>query len=394
MSSVLADGCLDNSWLNIDCDALRGNAESLLKHLAGSGDQTPELMAVVKANGYGHGTVHSASAFRSGGARWFGVTSLVEAKELIEAGFNPTQTPILVFAPLITLEQANYAIRFGLHVTVCDLDHVKLIRTAANAIRVMSNVHLKIDTGMSRLGLLPVEAGAVAREVESTAILNLTGVYTHFATANEKDLSRASEQLTLYKNFCNELNRAGITGFLQHCANSSALLRLPESRFNIVRAGTILYGQYPSSFAPRVDSLRSDTFVLSARAMFVHRLAAGANVGYGAEAKTARPTIAAVLQVGFADGVSLQPASLTSGLRGLKSVVASIVKPTPMSVNFDEFNAPVLGRIGMQMMVVDVTDSPGPICAGSVATVPVRRLSASSRIPRFAHYSEAKVSNA
>jgi alanine racemase len=341
-------------------------------------------MAVVKANGYGHGAVIAARAFREGGATWFGVTCLEEAVELIDGGIDSIATPILCFAPLVTNDQAAIAIKNNIHVTVCSSEHVQLISQAASENNTLAQVHLKIDTGMGRLGVLPQEALSLAKEIREHSSIELAGVYTHFASANDDNLQKTKAQLSKFLATCESLQSSGITDFVRHCANSSALLRIPESRLDMVRAGTILYGQKPAANSPEVPGLVIDTCTLKTRVVFVHGLPKGADVGYGAEHKTLRPTRTAVLAIGYADGVSMQPASLTRGWRGLRSVLSSIITPKPLTVKFGSFQAPVLGRIAMQMMIVDVTESPTAINIGDIAAVPARRLAIRSSIPRKA----------
>ena len=373
---------LDNVWVRVNSDALSANARALLSYLGADQSSSPKLMAVVKANGYGHGAAMAAKAFRDGGATWFGVTTLSEALELVESGIDSHKTPILVFAPLISRLQCETAIRSGIHVTACDLGHVDLLSRSAEELDAKAEVHLKLDTGMSRLGLPSSEAFKAAMALQLNNNLNLTGVYTHFATASESSLATKYKQLAAYSGFCDSLRNAGVDGFIRHCSNSSALLRLPEARMDLVRAGTTLYGQYPSAQCPRVPGLISDTIALEARVVFVHDLPSGAAVGYGAEYVTRRPTRAAVLPVGFYDGVSMRPASVSCGLRGLKQMVSTVFKPQPLSVRFYGSVAPVIGRVAMQMIVVDVTGASTPIQEGDIAVVPARRLAINASLPR------------
>ena len=372
-----------NVWVRVDHGALRRNAEAVRSFLKSGDGGSPDLMAVVKANGYGHGVGNAAQAFRDGGAGWFGVTSIVEADELIASGIDPAETPILVFSPLVTERQCDDALRGGVHLTVCDPGHIDLVDRAANRLGVVANVHLKVDTGMGRLGLPPAGALKTASEILRRPSLKLTAVYTHFARATENDLTPTRTQLKKFTEFCDSLAASGAAPFLRHCANSAALARLPESRLDLVRAGTLLYGQYPSSDVPKLPGLNASTLFLEARATFVHDLPAGVSVGYGAEYKTTRPTRAAVIPVGFADGVAMQPSSVTQGVRGLKQLVAGLVNPQVLFVKFGGFAAPVIGRVAMQMIVVDVTDAPTAVAAGDIAAVPARRLAISASLPRI-----------
>jgi alanine racemase len=175
--------------------------------------------------------------------------------------------------------------------------------------------------------------------------------------------------------------REGIHPGLRHAANSAAALRLPESRLDAVRLGTLLYGQYPSKFVPRMDGLDPQTWCARARVVFVRDLPSGASIGYGAEVTLRKPTRAAVIAVGFADGFGMAPASLFHGRRG----VGAVLRHDRPFVVLHGATAPVLGRIAMQMVVVDVSQSPKTVEAGDIAEIPVRRLAASSRLPRVYH---------
>jgi alanine racemase len=386
----LCDSNLANAWVETDSSALRNNALAVIDFTRSAGTSAPKLMAVVKANGYGHGSTIAALAFRTGGADAFAVTSLNEASELVAAGIDPNDTPILTFSPMVTEEQCQHSVFLGLHNTVCNVTQVELLNDAAAAAGKKVNVHLKVDTGMARLGLRPAEALGVAREINERRSLVLAGVYTHFATSFADDLSATRKQLKMFEEFCTELNNLAITGFLRHCANSAAILRLPESKLDMVRIGTLLYGQYPTKKAAMVPGLLGNTMSLRARVIFVKELPAGTPVGYGAEYVTRRPTRIAILPVGFADGVGMLPGSLTKGWRGVNMLAAQFLRPRAATVKFGDFDAKVLGRIAMQMMAVDVTDSPEQIGEGEIATVPARRLAVSSSLTRIPRKSEAR----
>jgi|SRR5579883_377042 len=376
---------LADAWIKVSLPALAANVQAVKEHLAAGAGEPPKLMAVVKADAYGHGAGRSALAFRDAGADAFGVTTLVEAIELCDAGIRSQETPILVFAPLISAEQARIAVEHDLHLTVCDQAQVRLICEGAGSQGKQAALHLKVDTGMGRLGLPPADALAVAKGLKGEANAHLAGVYTHFARAGEKDLGPTRAQLARFTEFCKKLDNEGIRPTVRHAANSAALLRLPESRLDMVRAGTILYGQYPSAFVPKLEKLQPKTWTMQARVVFVHRLPTGSAVGYGAETTVKRSTVAAVIPVGFADGFAVSPNSLFRGARGWRA----LLKPEEPFVWLQGRKAPVLGRVAMQMIVVDVTDLPKPVQTGDIADIPARRLSASARLPRI--YDEVPV---
>ncbi|MDR3707530.1 MAG: alanine racemase [Capsulimonadaceae bacterium] len=369
-----------NAWVDVDCAALQANATLLRRQFS-----RPEIIAVVKADGYGHGAVQSALAFRRAGVGRFAVTSLDEASTLTAGGIAATETPILVFAPVVTSAQAAELCRIGAQATVCDAHHVRLLIQAAEGAGTKIGVHVKVDTGMSRLGEMPSDALGIVRLVAASDRLTIAGVYTHFARASEKDLAPTRAQCAKFKAFIEQLSDQGIKPGLCHAANSAAAMRLPEAHFDAVRLGTILYGQYPSVHVPRIDGLNGRTWSAKARVVFVRRLQAGALVGYGSEARISRPSRVAVIAVGYADGFGMSPDSLHRGKRGVAALARQLAGRENQHVLIHGHRAPVLGRVAMQMIVVDVTGIPIAVEDGDIAEIPMRRLAASPRLPRVYH---------
>jgi alanine racemase len=373
MSSDISPESIQQRWITIDTTALAGNVR-VLKEFIGAGG--PKLMAVVKANAYGHGAAAIAPVLREAGADWFGVTTLDEAIELIEAGIDSTKTPILLFAPLTTAEQVRAAIDNDLHLTVCDDSHLDLIEAAGTGPR-KPNLHLKVDTGMGRLGCAPAEALTVAGRWRGWA-----GVYTHMARAADDGLTSARRQLTKFLDFLRLCERNGFQMGIRHCANSAAAIRMPDARLDMVRIGTALYGQMPSEFVTRLPGLSPDTFQAHAQVVFVRSLESGDSVGYGSEFVASKTMRTAVLPIGFADGFGVAPSSLYSGMRGVKKLIAERDPARQPHVILNGQRAQVLGRIAMQMIVVDVTGFDPPIKIGDTADIPMRRLSAGALLPR------------
>lgn len=381
-SAIAHTGDLADAWVRVRLAALRTNLRLIKEQIAAAETGAPKLMAVVKADAYGHGAGRVAAAFREAGADAFGVTTLLEAIEICEAGIDSEKTPVLVFAPMVSNEQLRAALSLNLHLTICNEEQAGMAARAAASLKVVAALHLKVDTGMGRLGLPPEQALTVARSLEGKKNARLAGVYTHFSRAGEENLAPTRAQMAQFDAFCRALAGRGVHPEMRHAANSAAAMRLPESRLDMVRVGTLLYGQYPSGFVPKIEGLRDDTWIMQARVIFAHELPAGSTVGYGAETRVRRLTRAAVLPVGFADGFAVSPNSLFRGARGLRAVL----KGEPPFVWIQGRKAPVLGRVAMQMIVVDTTDLPQPVRAGDVADIPARRLSASARLPRI--YSE------
>jgi len=366
-------------WIEVDETALKANIRAVRAVIGAS----TKIMAVVKADGYGHGGQTAARAFLAGGADSLAVTTLDEALLVNDVRKGPAAVPLLVFAPMIDEAQAVRAIVEEITVTVCDVKELELIANAAQSVAKTAHVHLKIDTGMGRFGLAPDLAFGVAQKIAESPNVELDGVYTHFGQAIEPDLSPTRVARGKFTTFCNRLSGAGIDFGLRHCANSAAALRLPESRMDMVRLGTVLYGQYPSPNVPRVDGLNCNTWSMKARAVFVHDLEAGETVGYGAQYRAPAKRRVAVLPVGFGDGFATTPISRYTGMAGIRAVLAGMLGQSQPYVTFNGHRAPVLGRVAMQTVVVDVTDIAPPVAAGSVADIPIRRLAARSSIPRI-----------
>ena len=361
-----------DAWITVSRNALRHNFAALQSLLAAT-VSPPQIIAVVKANGFGHGAGETARILEEAGADFFAVTTPQEAMELRDAG---TMARILVFLPPLP-EQLVALIDADCDLTVCEESGLKSMAEAARRKGKTVNVHLKVDTGMGRLGVLPAEALTLAQRLSGESSLHFAGIYTHFARALEKDESATRKQFRVFQTVLSQLAEAGIQPGLRHCANSAALVRFPEMRLDAVRPGTILYGQYPSAAVPRMLDLQ-ETWRMSARVVSVRQVPAGSAIGYGGDFVTRRPSTLAVLPIGYADGFSVAPASATRGWRGLKA----LLRPQVLTVTIQGKKAPVVGRIAMQICTVDVTDIPN-IRVGDVATIPARRIMASSRLPRI-----------
>lgn len=296
--------------------------------------QRVKIMAVVKADAYGHGAVEVAKAASQAGADWLGVAIPEEGAELREAGLR---APILVLGPTPP-SQASLVVAFGLDQMLCSLPLAEALSHLASGQRKPVGVHLKVDTGMGRLGVIPSEALEFAKRVRSLPGLSLKGLMTHLATAGE-DRAYALHQLKLFSEVEETLRGAGIEFPLRHAANSAAVLDLPEAFLDMVRPGIMLYGCYPSQASPRVVRLQP-ALSLRARVADLKKVHKGMSVGYDRTFIAPRQSRIATLPLGYADGVSY----LLSN-RG--------------EVLIRRRRAKVVGRVCMDMLMVDVTDIPG-----------------------------------
>jgi len=309
-------------------------------------------MGVVKADAYGHGAVEVASAMLECGIGSLGVAICEEGLELREAGIT---APILVmgFTPGPSLSSV---VRHNLTQTVFSVDGAKMLGAAAARQDKRANVHIKVDTGMSRLGFLPnVDSINDICEIASDPNLNLEGIYTHFATSDQIDHSFMFEQEARFNWILQELNQRGLHIIKRHTSNSGAVAQAIRGSVNgdmlmdEVRVGIMLYGLPPSyEMAEICEPLGlKQVMSLKARVSMVKRLAAGVGISYGHIYKTTRESIIAVLPIGYADGY---PRRLSHGGKVL--------------IN-GQF-APIAGAICMDQCMVDVTDIPG-VAAGDTA---------------------------
>jgi alanine racemase len=295
-------------------------------------------MAVVKANGYGHGAVPAARAALEGGATWLGVSSVPEGIELRKAGIR---APILNlgYTPPAALSAAVAA---TLALTVYDREGLALLKTASTGI----GVHVKVDTGMHRLGATPEDAVKLAVDVAADPNLRLEGFWTHFADAKDPAFTRG--QLHAYLDARNALTRAGVTNFLSHAAGSSGLLQVREAWLDLVRPGLVIYGVRPVRTWTNLAGLRP---ALRWQTVVTHLVTVprGESVGYGRRFIAKQPARVATIAVGYADGLH----------RSASEAGRAIVRGVAV---------PIAGTISMDQAALDVTTVPG-VMVGDVVTL-------------------------
>ena len=283
------------AWVDVDLEAIRHNTALLAARAAPAG-----LMAVVKADGYGHGSVAVALTALEAGATWLGAAMVEEGIELREAGIT---------APILLLSEpppaaAGLVVRTGLTPVVHTRRFVDALAKATADAGVVEPlpVHLKVDTGMHRVGCAPGEALAVAKAVRKHRELHLEGLLTHLAVADEPDNDYTAGQLDCFATVRAELARAGIRPEVVHALNSAGLITRPDARFDLVRCGIALYGIAPSAALSGALPLRP-ALSLRARVSFVRRLPAGERLSYGLRYRLAEDATVATVPLGYADGV-------------------------------------------------------------------------------------------
>ena len=323
-------------WAEIDLAALASNVRGM-KALTGDDCR---LMAVVKANGYGHGMCRVAGSALENGASALGVARLAEGIGLREHGFS---APVLVMG-YTSARFASEIVAHNLIQTVWSEDDARAFSESASTAGTTMPVHFKVDTGMGRLGknmMTGDDREAIdktVREIRAVADLPgifLEGVYTHFASADEKDKTYARAQLDLFLRLIDQLKTAGLSTVICHAANSAAVIDLPETHLDMVRTGIAIYGLYPSTAVNRQRVSLQPAMTLKTRIVQLKQVPAGTRISYGSTYTTPRPTTLAIVPIGYADGYS----------RLLSSAGFMLVAGK---------KAPVVGRVCMDLTVLDV----------------------------------------
>jgi len=318
------------TWAEIDLGAIEENFDAIRARVG----PNVRIMGVVKADAYGHGAVPVARVLAAKGAAMFGVATPDEAIELRRAGIRQ---PVLMFGAILP-EEIPFIIRNKVSVTLSDLSLAREVSRQAGADNKVG-VHLKVDTGMGRLGVSESDAVETAVALARLPGIRLEGVCTHFPTSDESDLTFTSDQTRRFRGICAEMERRGVRVPLCHAANSGAVLGFPDAHLDMVRPGIMMYGLYPSPECERTVALKP-ALALKSRIVFMRTVAAGQAFGYG-RAFTARGKMkVAILPIGYNDGFN----RLNSN-RG-----AVLVRGRRVSV---------VGRVCMDQAFVDVTDVPG-----------------------------------
>lgn len=321
------------TWVEIDLSAIANNTRRIAEIVG----PRVRILASLKADAYGHGAVKVARTVLHNGASMLGVATVSEAKPLREAGIR---APILIFG-YTPPWQMREAVHLDLTVTLYALEAAQALSRAATALNKAVKVHVKVDTGMGRLGIRAEELDEIVRLVEAIHDLpgiELEGLFTHFATADSLDSAYARKQLARFQSVLRAIEEKHLRPPLIHAANSAAMLALPEARFDIVRPGIALYGLDPSDEV-RLPAGFRPALAFKTQVAQVKVVPAGEGISYGSAYVTERPTTVATLPVGYADGFRRGPANWGSVL-------------------IHEQEAPILGRVCMDQCMVDVSHIP------------------------------------
>ena len=314
----------------IDLGALSHNFQEVVRRTAGK-----KVLAVVKARAYGHGAVPVARHLLALGADMLGVALVEEGRELREAGIR---APILLMGALFP-DQAEAIVEWNLIPAVFTTGMAGALARAARERGCVLDVHVKIDTGMGRIGVAPEEAAEFIAQLRKHEKLRIQGLMTHFADADLRDKQFAAVQMDRFTGLMSELDARKIAVPLCHAANSAAVLDFGSAHFSMVRPGLMLYGYNPLEAGDLAADLRP-VLSLVTRIAYLKRTPAGTPISYGRTFITSRESLIATMPIGYADGFS----------RGLSNKGEALVRGR---------RASVAGRVCMDMTMLDVTDVPG-----------------------------------
>ena len=318
-------------YAQIDLGAIRENFRNMKANLA----QGVQMIAVIKTDGYGHGAVRIAHTVEEYDYLWgFAVATVEEGIELREAGIRK---PILLLGFTFP-EDYDTIVRNEMRPAVFKFSMAQQINEAARKAGIIAPIHLALDTGMSRIGFAPTpESADEAARIASLDCLQIEGMFSHFARADETDKTSAYEQYDRYQKFVQLLEERGVNIPMKHIGNSAAIAELPDVHMDAVRAGITVYGIYPSDEVDRSKLPLKSVMSLISHISYIKEVPAGTPVSYGGTFVTARPTRIATIPVGYGDGYP----------RLLSNKADVLIRG---------HRAPILGRVCMDQFMVDVTD--------------------------------------
>jgi len=324
---------LDNygTWLEIDLSILRKNYQ-LLSEFSDS-----KVMPIVKANAYGHGFERVAVALEGAGAEWFGVARIEEALKLRELGIKGNIL-VLGYTPP---SRVSHAIKERISLTVYDILVAESYASQAQGLKQRVNLHVKIDTGMGRLGVLNNKAVDFIEYVKNQESLTLEGVLTHFACADDPEKDVTAKQIDQFEMVLRELESKNLLPPIVHAANSAGTINFPETRFNLIRTGIALYGHSPSKQTKLPDGI-SSAISWKTRLISIKELPAGYGISYGHRYHTKSKERIGVIAVGYGDGLRRRPGNFVL-IRGKRVPIIGNVCMDQCMVNLDEIPNALIG---------------------------------------------------
>jgi alanine racemase len=336
----------DRAWAEINLEAVKYNIESIKKRIK----HNTKIIAVIKTDGYGHGALPIARLLEEENRVWgYAVATAEEALELRE---NNIKKPILILGYAFPYSYGDFILN-DVRPVVFTYEMASELSKKALELGKICKIHIKLDTGMTRIGIRPSDEGLeLIRQIASLPGLEIEGVFTHFATADETDKTKTYNQLEKYKSFVDRIeSELGIRIPLKHCSNSAGIADIPEANMDAVRAGIILYGLWPSSEVREAHNIDlRPVLSLKSRVVYVKSVPEDTQISYGGTFTTKRETRVATICFGYGDGYP----------RGLSNKGYVLIKGK---------KAPIIGRVCMDQFMVDVTDIGEPIIVGDTVTL-------------------------
>lgn len=357
-------------WLEIDVDAIRHNLQQVKSRL----DESVRLIAVIKADAYGHGAAETARILYQNGVDFFAVTFLEEALILRKAGIRAS---IMLLSPLVGEEQFAAALDNHITITITSLYEAQLLDEVTQRLNTKPKVHLKIDTGLGRFGIKPEDLVEVCQTLKKNSGIYIEGIYTHMAEAAARNSAYTLRQFNQFINIIDELKEAGFSIPVCHCANSAVFLKYPQMHLNAVRIGTLLSGEVPAGQGgPEINLV--DPFKFKTRIISLRTLPRGSYLGYFRTARLRQDAMVAVIPVGFNHGLALQVANRPTSFMDLVKI---LIKRCLAYFNVPRFNLqvkinghlyPIRGKVFMQMALVEIPLQ-AAVKVGDEVEVPMRK---------------------
>ncbi len=315
-------------YAEIDLGAIKENAENV-RQIVGNGTK---IMAVVKADGYGHGAVRAAKAVE-GVADAFAVATIEEAIELRNCGIDKE---ILILGYIFP-DYYKFALKYDVSLTVFSYETAEMLSKAAAESKKTAKIHIAVDTGMGRIGFSPNEESArEVKRISNLENIEIEGLFSHFATADEKSKEYSLKQLQKYTEFCEMLEKEGVTVNAKHICNSAGITELSQGNFDMVRMGIVMYGLYPSDEVDKSKISLRPAMSIKSSVVHLKTIKCGDSVSYGRKFTAKGDTVVATVPVGYADGYPRQ-----------------VSNKSRVIINGEY--APVIGNVCMDQMMVDVT---------------------------------------
>lgn len=336
----------DRAWAEIDLDALHYNIENIKKRI----DKKTRIIAVIKTDGYGHGASHIAQILEAEEQVWgFAVATAEEAFSLRD---DNIQKPILILGYTFPYSYEQMTEQ-NVRATIFTYETARELSDIAAKTNKKCKIHIKIDTGMTRIGIHPDDDGlTLIRQIAALPGLEIEGIFTHFATADEADRTKAYQQLMCFREYVDQVERVlAVKIPMKHCSNSAGIVQMPEANMDAVRAGIILYGLWPSDEVQADGRIQLKPMLsLKSRVVYVKTVPPGQEISYGGTYTTTRETRVATICIGYGDGYP----------RSLSNIGHVLIKGQ---------RAPILGRVCMDQLMIDVTEISSPVCVGDKVTL-------------------------